>query len=267
MGCTDRSLLLAALVAAIGALPSPASATAATKANPRAISSLPDWHGAKARIVERVDLTRPFATRAPWTLVVGQFPGPPPAILSESEDGGPLVVCLASERTSGCSYKFPDGASSPSWFDAPYHFLSSRVVFAGAGHTDPLLLLKTATAHSLNGSHGIETRLFRYDRRTDRFESVFFNRTGSNNNQETRFVEEGPLRGDIIVAEPTRDAPYAYWISVYAQDGVGRYSNRLLRYRSHTLYGDRDRRAVIDSEMPSILSRIASTLGHGTRPR
>lgn len=257
MGCnTYRFLLLTALVAVIVALPDPASATDSTKVEQAVISSLPEWHGAKAHIVDRLDLTRPFATRAQWTLVVAKFQGPPPGILTESEDDGPLVVCLAKEGTPGCSYRFPDTGSSPSWFDTPYHYLSSKVVFADARHTEPLLLLKTATAHSLNGSHGIETRLFTYDRQADGFETIFSNQTGSNNNQETRFVEHGPLSGDIIVAEPTRDAPYAYWISVYARDGAGRYSDRLLTYRSHTHYGDRDRRAVIDSEMPTILSHL-----------
>lgn len=253
---TCHFLLLATLVIATAGLPSAASATSFARVDQEVIGSLPQWHGAKAHIVEQLDLTHPFTTRTRWTLVVAKFKGSPPAALDESEDGGPLVVCFAREITPACSYRIPLTGSSASWFDSPYHFLSGRVVFADARHTQPLLLLKTATAHSLNGSHGIETQLFTYDRQTDRFESVFYNRTGSNNNQETRFMGEGLLRGDIIVAEPTRGAPYAYWISVYTRDSEGRYSHRSLRYRSATRYGDGNRQPVIDSEMPNILSHL-----------
>jgi hypothetical protein len=262
---TDRFLLLATLVVATAVLAPLASAARFGKVDRTVIASLPEWHGAKAHIVDQLDLTPPFRTRARWILVAAKFIGPPPAALNESEDGGPLVVCLAREMTPTCSDKFPKTGSSTSWFDAPYHFLSGRVVFAGAGHTEPLLLVKTATAHSLNGSHGIETQLFTYDRQTDHFESVFSNSTGSNNNQQTRFAEEGPLRGDIIVAEPTRDAPYAYWISVYTRDSEGRYSHPALRYRSATRYGDGNRLPVIDSDMPNILARLGKRRGEPRR--
>jgi len=49
--------------------------------------------------------------------------------------------------------------------------------------------------------------LFDYDRKAERFRVVFFNMVGRNNNQEARFVENGPLLGDVIVAYPTDDPP------------------------------------------------------------
>lgn len=44
-------------------------------------------------------------------------------------------------------------------------------------------------------------------------------------------------------------------IEVYAPGNSGRYA-RILRYRSHTGYGDGNPLPVIDSEMPAILERL-----------
>lgn len=84
---------------------------------------------------------------------------------------------------------------------------------------------------------------------------MFVGETSSNNNQETRFVTHGPIRGDVIVARPTDDAPYTYWIEVYALGKSGSYE-RILRYRGHTGYNDGNPLAVIDSEMPAILEHM-----------
>jgi hypothetical protein len=58
----------------------------------------------------------------------------------------------------------------------------------------------------------------------------------------------------VIAAEPTDDAPYAYWIAV-SRLGAGGYA-QALRYRSATRYGDGNPLSVIDSEMPNILQRL-----------
>lgn len=81
------------------------------------------------------------------------------------------------------------------------------------------------------------------------------NVTGSNNNQATRFVETGPLLGDVIVDYPTENAPYTYWIEVYRLGTSERYF-RVLRYRGDTAYGDGNQLAVIDSQMPETLRRL-----------
>lgn len=171
-------------------------------------------------------------------------------------DGGPLAQCFVNELVPHCAYAMPHNASRLSWFSIPLHFYSATVVFAGANHSRPLLLIRTAAAYGGDGSHAIFTELFRYDRRKNRFESVFSHSTGSNNNQETRFMEHGPLRGAVIVAEPTSTAPYAYWVSVYVRDKDGRYFDRAVRFRSATHYGDGNPLSVIDSEMPDILERL-----------
>ena len=95
----------------------------------------------------------------------------------------------------------------------------------------------------------------RYDRGADRFVRVFLNLTGRNNNQNTRFVESGPLQGDVIVDVPTENAPYGYWIEVYRaneSDSTHRFSAiavaRITEMASPL--------AVADSEMPERLSYL-----------
>jgi hypothetical protein len=71
----------------------------------------------------------------------------------------------------------------------------------------------------------------------------------------TRFIEHGPLLGSVIVAYPTNDAPFVYFVEIYKQVSGSEYS-RVLRYRGNTRYGDGNPLAVIDSEMPGTLRRL-----------
>src|SRR6185312_6175311 len=160
-----------------------------------------------------------------------------------------LLQCFVDNLTAHCAYGTPKNAFA--WFSTPIELYSARVVSRGANSNRPLLMITTGSAHGGDGGHSIFTDLFAYDRRLNEFKSVFSNVTGSNNNHKTRFIEQGPLRGDIIVDDPTSSAPFGYWISVYAWSGSGRYS-LALRYRSATHYGDGNGLAVIDSEMPGI---------------
>jgi hypothetical protein len=76
-----------------------------------------------------------------------------------------------------------------------------------------------------------------------------------NNNQEIRYIAKGVLRGSVISADPTSDAPFGFWIIVNRSVASGVYK-QVLRYRSATTYGDGNRLAVIDSEMPGIQRRL-----------
>lgn len=84
---------------------------------------------------------------------------------------------------------------------------------------------------------------------------VSFLERGRNNNQEARFVENGPLLGSVIVSYPTDDAPFTYFVEVYKRVSDSDYS-QVLRYRGNTRYGDGNPLAVIDSEMPETLRRL-----------
>jgi hypothetical protein len=59
----------------------------------------------------------------------------------------------------------------------------------------------------------------------------------------------------VIVAHPTNDAPFTYFVEVYKRNSDSAYS-RVLSYRGNTRYGDGNPLAVIDSEMPETLRRL-----------
>lgn len=246
--------------------------TSLTDADNSAVASLPKWHGQSASVAVTIDLTQPFETQTHWTFVAATLAGPYPDALDGTPiDGGSLAQCFVNDLTAHCRYATPPAGSDPSsdaalrfWFSTPVKLYSAQVVYAGADNTRPLLLIQTGAASGGDGSHSIYTELFTYDRPSNKFKSVFSNSTGSNNNQKTRFLEQGPLRGDVIVDDPTSSAPFGYWISVYAlKDDT--YS-RSLRYRSATHYGDGNRLSVIDSEMPGILRRMGLWKAGGPLP-
>jgi hypothetical protein len=206
-----------------------------------------------AKVISHIDLTKPFETLTQWTFVAVQEGGQPP---TQIEDHGPILVCLVNAVTPDCAEHFYQEVSSDQpWFETPYHLLASRVVHASRNKSSPLLLVQVCGAESFDGDCGIATALYRYDRPAHRFIRVFLNVTGRNNNQATRFVERGPLQGDMIVDYPTERAPYTYWVEVYWTGEAGRYV-RILRYRGRTGYGDGNPLAVADSEMPEILRHL-----------
>lgn len=256
-------LLLAGLAApaiASAGVPSP-TRTAVEQA---VIAAIPAWHGQKATILKYLDLARPFGTVSPWALVVAQAPGP--AADPNLEDHGPMAVCFVMALRPHCMEKYrlhgkwlgwyAKYGSYLSWYVTAYDLANAGIVYAGKEKTRPLLLLKTFSGRSGDGNSNIRTALFDYDQQEDRFRQVFEHLSGgSNNNQAARFVEHGPLQGDVIVDYPTERAPYEYWIEVYAHGKSGQYV-RILRYRSRTHYADGNPLPVADSEMPAIMERL-----------
>ncbi|MDE2304573.1 MAG: hypothetical protein KGL34_03375 [Gammaproteobacteria bacterium] len=218
------------------------------------IASLPTWHGKSGNIIDHLDLSRPFATQTQWTFVVATLPGSFADVFGDTIDHGTLAVCFVEKLNPHCEYARPNATPS-SWLSTADGLSSAEVVFVSAGHADPLLLLKTTSQGGANGNHFIYTQAYMFDRTDNQFKAIFSNKTASNNNQQTRFIEDGPLRGDIIVDEPTGSAPFDYWISVYTWSRGKPYS-LALRYRSDTHYGDGNPLAVIDSEMRNILMRL-----------
>jgi hypothetical protein len=210
-------------------------------------------HGAaKSKVISHVDLTQPFGTMTQWTLVVVQDG----ESITEIEDHRPIHVCFVKASDPDCSENLyrQVGKEQPP-FDTPYHLFASRVVYADQSESSPLLFVQLCGAEAFNGNCGIATALYRYERGADRFIRVFQNLTGRNNNEATRFIERGPLQGNLIVDYPTENAPYTYWIEVYQPKESGKYV-QVFRYRGRTGYGDGNPLAVADSEMPEILSRL-----------
>jgi hypothetical protein len=241
-------LFIAVVAKAIASEPS--RQVSSTVIEQSVISLLPKANGNRAEVVEDLDLTRLFETRTPWAFVAALLPGthfdgaePGPI------EGGPLAECFVDGSTPHCTYPPTNDVND---FSTPIEFYSAKAVFRGANSTHPLLMIQTGSAHGGNGGHLILTELLTYDRRLNEFQSVFYNATGSNNNQRTNFIEEGPLRGDVIVAEP---AGCCYSIEVYRLGASGHYVS-ILGYQGRTVYGDRNPLSVSDSEMPEILRRL-----------
>jgi len=207
----------------------------------------------KPKVISHIDLTRPFETKTQWTFVAVQEDAQLPTRI---EDQGPILVCLVKASSPDCSEEFyePTDGEQP-WSNSPYLLLASRVVYVRQNQSNPLLLVQVCGAQSFNGNCEIVTALYKYDRGADHFIRVFQNATGRNNNQATRFVERGPLQGDVIVDYPTEHAPYTFWIEVYRANKSSSYV-QILRYRGRTGYGDGNPLAVADSEMPEILRRL-----------
>lgn len=223
--------------------------------NSSAVETLLLAHGAgrpgrRARVLARTDLTHPFGTRSRWTVVVEQDESPLP-----NDDPGPIFICFSKTPTASASVTCSEG-NVEKRVDSPVSYWSARVVYAGRAHTQPLILIKTCGGGGINGNCGVSMSLYDYDRARKAFHSVFSGIAGgSNNNSQIRFVEQGPLRGDVISDAPTSDYPYGYWITVYGRKRTGRYV-QILHYRGRTGYGDGNPLAVIDSDMPEILRRF-----------
>jgi hypothetical protein len=207
----------------------------------------------KPKVISHTDLTEPFGTVAQWTFVVAQDGGKPAL---DFEDHGPIIVCLVKATSPDCVQDiYQQIKGEMPWSDKPYHLFAGSVVYANQNKSNPLLFVKVCGVAGTDGDCWIATALYRYDKGTDRFIRVFENFTGRNKNQATRFVESGPLQGDVIVDNPTENAPYTYWIEVYRAGDTGQYG-RILRYRGLTGYSDGNPLAVADSEMPEILHRL-----------
>ncbi len=206
----------------------------------------------------RLDLEKTFHTRSPWRLVVTE--GEAVKDYGENDAPGALTLCLQKGPAGPCVPEpvtpplldaTPDGAVA--W--EPHYLLTTKVVYPRGPKAAPFLLLVTSSLNSGDGDQLVYTQLVRYDSGRDEFRRVFSKGTDHNNNQEIRFIVDGPLRGSVITAEPQQHAPYGYWIVVNTLSSVDAY-RQVLRYLSATHYNDGNPLAVIDSEMPNIQRRL-----------
>ncbi len=206
--------------------------------------------------VKDMDLSKSFATRSPWRLTATQ--GPPiawDATASGADELGELHPCLHRAASSACDPALRvtlRAGVGDDYFSTP-HYLNQAQVVHGSGR--PQLLVRTASLHAADSGQIVLTQLLAYRPGRDRFVRVYEHATGTNNNQEDRFIETGRLKGDVISAEPTQNAPYGFWITLNAPTAAGPYK-QVLRYRSATHYNDGNRLAAIDSEMPTILQHL-----------
>lgn len=205
-----------------------------------------------------LDLSKPFGTRSPWRLVVTE--GDPVKDYGDNDAPGALAICLKKGLSGPCASdpvtppsRARKGEDANAW--EPHYLLTAKFVYPAGPKSAPLLLLVTGSLYSGDGDQVVATQLVRYDSRTDQFRRVFVKTTGHNNNQETRFIVDGPLRGSVISAEPQQQPPYGYWIVVSSLSSASDY-HQGLRYLSATRYNDGNPLAVIDAEMPNIQSQL-----------
>jgi hypothetical protein len=206
--------------------------------------------------IPRIDLVKAFHSRSAWRLVATE--GPPAVDYGDNPAPGALRLCFEKGPEDACASPSAmpppsTGASYDGW--EPHYLLAAKVVYPEGPGGAPLLMIVTASMHAGDGGQIVATQLFKYSRAGDAFERVYAHSIGTNNNQEVRFIPGGPLEGAVISAEPTADAPYAYWITVNRFTSARGY-RQALRYRSATRYNDGDSLPVIDSEMPSIERRL-----------
>jgi len=204
------------------------------------------------------DLAKPFHTRSAWRLVVTE--GAPVKDYGDNDAPGPLTLCLHKGPTGPClssPVTPPLGATAsnnaPTW--EPHYLIATKVVYPRGPKAAPFLEIITGSLNSGDGDQLVSIQLVKYDVEQDTFQRIYTNGTGHNNNEEIRFITEGPLRGDVISAEPQDHLPYGYWIAVNRLTPTDTY-RQILRYRTATLYNDGNSLAVIDSEMPNIEGRL-----------
>jgi hypothetical protein len=197
----------------------------------RVLETVHELYGGTSEVREQLALTEAFKAVSRWELVATKETD----LQDEMIDPDPVTICFVRSDVPDCSEKwlFPISDGIADNQGRLFHnFLEARVVYASADRTAPLLLLKSCSWAGVNGNCGIYTFLFAYDHSRDQFHLVFHDIVPHNLNG-TRFVEAGPLLGDIVSATPTSNAPYGYFVIVYRRDTSGHYG-QILRYRSKT---------------------------------
>jgi len=207
-------------------------------------------------VIKAIDLSKPFAARSIWRFTATQGPEiDDPASLPGDKAPGAIALCLRKEA-GPCDPQLQStlrAGSGDDEFAEPHYLNQAEVVHGVADRA--LLWVQTASVHSGDGDQLVFNQALAYRRDTDRFVRVYGHSTGRNNNQEVRFISVGPLKGDIVSAEPTEKAPFGFWITVSSMASADTYKE-VLRFRSATRYSDGNSLAVIDSEMPNIEQRL-----------
>ena len=209
------------------------------------------------KVIATMDLSKLFATRSPWRFTAMQGPDTNDTPSAEGTEPGAIRLCISKDGGRSCRPRLDTllivpGGDANDTFSQPHYLGTPTLVHPANGVT--LLRIAADSLHAGNGDQLHGTALLRYDRPADAFVPVYEHFVGHNNNQELRYVDAGSLRGAVIVAEPTENAPFGYWITVSRFIGTG--YKQALRYRSATRYGDNNPLAVIDAEMPNIFGHL-----------
>jgi len=229
------------------------------------LAGMPGSAAAPAKTIASLDLSKPFATRSPWRFVATQGADTTDTPSADGSEPCAIRLCITRDAGHSChplldTLLVAPGGSTNDSFTQP-HYLDRPALVHPADATT-LLRIDVGSLHAGNGDQLRGMALLSYNRAADEFSMAYRYFVGHNNNQEIRYLDAGPLRGAVIVAEPTQDAPFGYWITVDRL--AGNVYHQALRYRSATRYGDNNPLAVIDAEMPNIQQRLG--LWHSGQP-
>jgi len=199
------------------------------------------------------DLSKPFGLGQGWRFSAVQAP---PLDDHGEMLPGRIALCIRN-GASRCVPALDSGPKDdPKPEFAGFHVLEdARILYPRGRRGRPLLLVVGSSLWGFNGDADIVTQLIAYDARAHDFRRIYRYQTRRNNNQQVRYFGSGPLKGDVVSAEPQDSLPYGYWITVNALTSAYTY-RQVLRYRSATIYGDGNPLSVIDSEMPNIQRRL-----------
>jgi len=217
-----------------------------------------DNDSVEGAVLSNIDLSRPFSTREAWRFIATQGP-PEDDALFGGEEPGRIQLCLRATRSAPCDPQLLNALSAASsagnFFTQPHYLNAVKIVYPRGSADQPLLFVQTASLHAGNSSQLVLTQVLAYKNSQNRFVRIYQYTTGTNNNDEVRYISSGRLKGDIISVDPTENAPYGYWVTVNVLTPQYTYKT-VLRYRSATHYRDNNPLAVIDSEMPNIEQRL-----------
>jgi hypothetical protein len=208
--------------------------------------------------ISDIDLSKPFHASSEWHFHADQEPSETDPDSHDSVPGR-IHLCLDRRGYGSCDAQLlanppaPDALLQAAW--RPRFLWEAQTVYPKGRSAPPLLMVRTASAHSGDGDQLVFTQMLAYRSDMDKFVRIYSRAVGHNNNQEVRFIDSGPMIGSIVAVEDTNNAPFAFWVEVYELTPAYTYK-RVLRYRSATRYGDGNPLAVIDSEMPNIQRRL-----------
>lgn len=210
---------------------------------------------AEVKLPYTLDLSQTFHTHSDWRLAITQVPtneikNNTGGVVDQSV--GAIQFCFVMKSVHICP---PMGSMNQPGL---YQNYVSRLEIVQVNKTPLLLVVAGGSVSPFSFSFGVATCLWTYRDATDTFDLVFSNGTGVTNNQETRFLEDGPLAGDIVLAlNPPYGSPppYPYTIKVYRRVGLGAYRS-ILHYTARSRENDGNALPVIDAEMPVIEKRL-----------
>jgi len=172
-----------------------------------------------------------------WQVVVAQAPK------KHKGAPGPVEYCFAKVEDVNCSVVWFGGNIDLGMEVKPDEKLGTQVIIG-------------RTASKFGPSrYRVQTVVWAYSASDDWYEVIFAHESNRCIHDGTRYIEEGPLAGDIVISERTSRRPWPYVITVFEPSADGHYHN-ILAYEGQSRWHDGNRLEVIDAETLEIEKRL-----------